>query len=92
MMAYGGRGVGLMMAAGGGIVMLVTSLLFIALCILAIIALVKYLRNDTGNKSTGKLLNNSESTDNALNILNERFAKGEITTEQYSAMKEELKK
>ena len=79
-----------MMDAGGGLIMLLVALLFLTLTILVIIALIKYLRNP--GHSIDKAHNKTMLLDNSINILNERLAKGEITAEEYAAIKAELKK
>ena len=73
---YGDWGVGSMMGwFGGGIMML----LFWALFIIFIVWVVKQI----GSK-------NLKSDTNALNILKERYAKGEITREQYEQMRRDI--
>ena len=60
------------------------SLVFWLLLILAILALVKWLSGGPG-KSTG-------SHKTALNILEERYARGEIDREEYLRIKADLEK
>lgn len=81
MMGYNGYGYGMMGYGWGWIMMLA----ILALVVLGIIALVKYLqqsgtaaRHDMGNK--------------ALDLLNERYARGEISEEEYKRKKESIKK
>jgi putative membrane protein len=63
---------------------MVSMLLFWVLLILAIIALIKYTRS-SGNSSE----RNSEKT--ALDILKERYARGEIEREEFDQKKHDLK-
>lgn len=81
MMGYSGYGYG-MMGYGWGLLMMIG---VIALTILGIVALVRYLQQPSrpNYQSVGN---------NALNILNERFAKGEITEEEYKSKKAEIKR
>ncbi len=80
MMGYGGYGYGMMGYGWGWIIML--GILIIV--VLGIIALFRYLqhpgtayRNDLSNK--------------AIDILNERYARGEISDEEYKRKKAEMK-
>lgn len=71
---FGGMGWGWI---GFGIVHM---LLFWVVLILAIVALLKWLAGSSGSASGGR----------ALEILKERYAKGELTREQFEQMKREL--
>ena len=74
---YGGWGAGSMMGwFGGGI----TMLFFWVLVVIFIVWIVR--------EVSGK---NSKSDSNALDILKERYAKGEITKEQFESMKKDIK-
>ncbi len=77
MMNYGLGGYGLF---GGGIVALIFWLLLIG----SIVALVRYFSHDSKMHST------PSRSDNAMNILKERYAKGEIGKEEFDAKKEDL--
>lgn len=79
MMGYGGYG---MMGYGWGWLMMIG---VVALTILGIVALVRYLQN------LGRP-NYQSAGNNALNILNERYAKGEISEEEYKSKKAEIKR
>jgi putative membrane protein len=59
---------------------LVHMLLFWVLVILGIVALVRWLTGGAGPGAGGR----------ALEILKERYAKGELTREQYEQMRKEL--
>lgn len=78
MMNYYGYG---MMGYGWGLLMMACVIILI---ILGIIALVLYLQQL--GKPNDKAVGN-----NALNILNERYAKGEITEEEYNSKKAQIK-
>lgn len=77
MMGYGYG----MMGYGWGWLMMIG---IAALTILGIVALVRYIQQS--GKSNYPAAGNS-----ALNILNERYAKGEITEEEYKSKKTEIK-
>lgn len=79
MMGYGGYGYG-MMGYGWEWLMMIG---VVALTILGIVALVRYLQQS--GKHNHQITGNS-----ALNILNERYAKGEITEEEYKIKKTEI--
>ena len=75
--SYGGWGPGTMMGwFGGGIMML----LFWVLIIIFIVWVVQKVGN-----------NDSKSDSSALDILKERYVKGEITKEQFEVMKKDIK-
>lgn len=90
MMGYGfeaGRGAVYghgMMGGFGGAFMIIGMLIILTLAILGIIALVKYLRGYRRVDFT--------QNDSAMQILNERYAMGEIAEEEYNKKKIELKK
>ena len=69
--------------------------LFIGLAIVLIIVLVVVLlvrHNHTPDRPVNRMYETKqEGTGNALAILAERYAKGEITAEQYAKMKADLK-
>lgn len=75
-LGYGGYG---MMGGTGGFIMTLFMLLVLALVILGIVALLRYV------KPGAKILPGTD--DNALNILKERYARGEINDEEYAAKK-----
>ncbi|WMJ77783.1 MULTISPECIES: SHOCT domain-containing protein [unclassified Sedimentibacter] len=56
----------------------------VVLTVLGIVALINYFQLST--KTNGR------SNNNALNILNERYARGEITEEEYNQKKTQLRK
>jgi len=74
---YGGWGAGSMMGWFGGEIMM---LFFWVLVVIFIVWIVR--------EVSGK---NSKSTESALDILKERYAKGEITKEQFESMKKDIK-
>ncbi|MGV8906949.1 MAG: SHOCT domain-containing protein [Acetobacterium sp.] len=61
-------------------------ILFVGLVVFGIYWLIK----TSNQRNSGYSL--SHQTDRPLEILNERYAKGEISDEEYSKMKAELKK
>lgn len=77
MMGYYEHG---MMGYGLGLFMMIC---MIALTILAVVALVRYLHQS--DKPHNQIAQN-----NALNILNERYAKGELTEEEYRNKKKQI--
>ncbi|MDZ7801406.1 MAG: SHOCT domain-containing protein [Trueperaceae bacterium] len=80
MMGYGGWGMG----GFGGIGMI----LFWIVLILAIVWLVRAL--DQGRSQTGGRNESSERDDRALDILRERYARGEIDSDEFERRKSEL--
>lgn len=87
MMGYGYYGHG-MMGFGGGIFMM---LLALVLTVLAIAALVRYLKGSKHSCHMDISKNNSaEYTSSALIILNERYAKGEVSEEEYKKKKADI--
>jgi len=75
MMGYGGWG-------GFGVIGWLTALIFWILVILGVVALVRYLRG------TGKNSTNKDKT--SLDILKERYAKGEIDKKEFEDKKKDL--
>lgn len=73
---------------GGGIFMMIGGLVLLGLLIYGIIVL-------TGKKQTNQTASTTavyQDTGNAINILSERFARGEINEEEYARKKAELRK
>ncbi len=77
MMGYGYG----MMGYGWGWFMMIG---VVVLTVLGIVTLINYLQLSSKT--------NERSNNNALNILNERYASGEITEEEYNQKKSQLKK
>jgi len=76
------------MGFGGGFFMMIGGLLLLGLVIYGIVVL-------TGNKPTSQPVTGGTSLQDissAMNILNERFARGEINEEEYARKKSELRK
>jgi len=65
----------------------VMPIVFLALITLAIILVIKAVKRDSGHGSAGT---NAGADSKALEILSERFARGEIDAETYRSMKKEL--
>ena len=80
MMRYGGYGYG-MMGFGWGFIMMIGILILI---ILAVVALIRFVQRSSPNSSIN-------SGSKALEILNERYARGEISDEEYKTKKAVLK-
>lgn len=78
-----GYGFGMMGRIGGMIIMMI---LFIALVVVGIIWLTKNMNHKNSEHTL------PHPTDRSIEILNERYAKGEISDEEYAKMKMELKK
>lgn len=77
MMGYGYG----MMGYGWGLFMMTG---VVVLTVLGIVALINYLQ--PSSKTNGR------SNNNALNILNDRYARGEISEEEYNQKKIQIKK
>jgi len=76
------------MGWGGGIFMMIGGLLLLGLLIYAVVRLTGH------NQKSQPVINNPVQQDigNALNILNERYARGELNEEEYARKKTELRK
>ena len=76
------------MGFGGGLFMMIGGLLLLGLVIYGIVVL-------TGKKPTSQSVTGGtplQDISSAMNILNERFARGEINEEEYARKKSELRK
>ena len=71
---------GSLMYGGGGLLMMAAGLLVLALLVVAVIAIVKRSHRTTV----------AAKEDASLTLLAQRFAKGEITAEEYEKMKNVL--
>jgi putative membrane protein len=89
MMRYGLGGMGML---GAGLVGLLVAAVLTALTVLAIIALVRYIRLSGRQNHEVAPTAPAVSVNSSLQILDERFAKGEIDEEEYTKKKELLKK
>jgi len=76
------------MGWGGGIFMMIGGLLLLGILIYAVVRLTGH------NQKSQPIINNPVQQDlgNALNILNERYARGELNEEEYARKKTELRK
>ena len=82
MMGYGGYGGYGMMGYGWGWLMMIG---VVILVVLGIVVLFRYLQ------SSGKPTSRTSGS-NALDILNERYARGEISNEEYNRTKADILK
>jgi putative membrane protein len=85
-----GPGPGIMMPWFGLVPAIIGALFMLALLTLTIIIIIKVLRHKHHGFS-GRTNSNSH-IDNALAILNERYAKSEISDEEYQKKKSEITK
>ena len=81
MMGYGNYGYG-MMSYGWGWIMMIGVFVIV---VLGIVALFRYLQNSSKSSS-------QTSAGNALGILNERYARGELSDEEYLKKKAEIQR
>ena len=70
--------------------MFIIGFLILAVTVLVIVMIYKHHKISQAN-TPGATPPNPSTNDNALDILNERLAKGEITPEEYTKIKELLK-
>ncbi len=82
-----GKG-GMMGGQGFGILCMIFGLIFMLLFFTGIILLIVWIVRQFASGGTSP----PQSTGNALKILKERFAKGEISREEFAEMKKELMK
>lgn len=74
--------------SAGGILMHIFMLLFWILFIAGIVLLVRWVWDTAGARKQGAV--GYEQQVNALEILKQRYAKGEINREEFQAMKQDL--
>jgi putative membrane protein len=72
---------------GGMVMMILIGLLFLALIVVAIVAIIFAVRSS--QRLSGPV-SNVPLHGNALEILKERYARGEITREEYQDMRRDL--
>lgn len=87
-MFYGFDGLRPYMSWGGGLFMMIGGVILLGLLIYVIVSLT---RNKQTNQPAGRDTHHQD-IGNALNILNERYARGEINEEEYARKKTELRK
>ena len=75
------------MGGGWWIVMMIAMVLFWTLLVFGIVALVRHNRPTSPHTSTSS----TSSTSSAIAILQERFARGELTEEEYNRRRAILK-
>jgi len=83
MMGYGGFS-----TVGGGILIHVFMLLFWILFIAGIVLLVRWVWDSVGERKNGTA--GGERQQDAREILKQRYAKGEISREEFQTMKQDL--
>jgi putative membrane protein len=76
-------------ACGMGWFGMIMMLLFWALVIAGIVFLIQKLVRSSGDKTSRS---NKGADSNAMDILKERYARGEITQDEFEAMKKEILK
>jgi putative membrane protein len=82
---------GLGNVGGGGMILMgLLCLLFLAMLVFCFVVCIKYLVDKKKSSAAVKPVVNVASNDNALNILNERYAKGEIDAKEYEKVKANL--
>lgn len=82
------------MGGFGGVAMFFGGLVFLALLVVGVVLLVRFLKpkhvgTDNSFQNAGNAFQN---VDSAMRILNERYAQGEISDEEYATKKIELRK
>ena len=87
-MFYGFGGLSRHMVWGGGAFMMIVGLILLGLFIYGIVVLT---RGRHPNQSVTNSIVHQDNG-NALNILNERYARGEVNEEEYARKKSELRK
>ena len=96
MRGYYGGGTFSSAVGGFGVIFGILCMLFmIALVVIAVIIIVNLIRrsNNPQRMSQGRYQHSPQQTmPPAIEILNARLAKGEITIEQYNALKDEIMK
>lgn len=82
------------MGGFGGGAMFLGGLIVLALLVVGVILIVRLLKpRHAGTNSTYQGVDNTlQNVDSAMRILNERYAKGEISDEEYATKKTELRK
>lgn len=87
----GGQGAGPwdmpMMRGGWGIAMMVMMVLFWAAVMIAIVFFIRWLISSSG---PGQRAEHARDTDSALEILQKRYARGEISKQDYEEMRRDL--
>ena len=76
-----------MMWGSWGIGMMVMMLLFWATVIVGIVVLIRWL---VTSGHSGRPMNGVHSRESAIDILNKRYARGEITKQEFEDMRQEL--
>lgn len=74
-------------AGGIGIIAILWFIFEIVLIVAVIIGVIYLIKHLSGNESRG-----ASGHDQAMEILRQRFARGEITEQEYEEMKEKLKR
>jgi putative membrane protein len=86
--AGAGYGPGMMGYYWGAPLMMVGMIIMTIVVILGVYLIIRYVMKTKSLESKNKTM--GDNSDSAIRILNERFAKGEITEEEYVRMKNNL--
>lgn len=81
----------MMMGGGGWLIGLFVFLLFLLLVIGLVVGAVWLARQGAGPNVGGPALGPGRREDDVFEILRQRYARGEITREEYERMREELR-
>ena len=67
------------MGGGGWALMVIAMIVFLALCVFALVALSRHHNHDSSGALVGR------TSDGPVDILKERLARGEVTEEEYTS-------
>lgn len=90
MMGYAGQGYGYGTSLFGGLIHSVFSLLFWVLLLAGLYFLVRWLMEAASGKAACLVSATPVATTSALEILKQRYARGEISREEFECIKQDL--